>query len=65
MSFNEDMTKDYGDIVQNKYNGVVGKVIGVFYNNGRAFLDVRTDKRVYSYSPEINWELLPEGENDE
>lgn len=53
---------DYMDKVQNKYNGVVGRIIAIYMDEHegilKTFLDVRTDRRIHHNTPAFNWELI-------
>lgn len=57
-----DENLDYMDVVRNKYNGVLGKVIAIYMDMEeripKTFLDVRTDRRVHYNTPAYNWELV-------
>lgn len=49
---------DCNDIVQNKYNGRVGKILSISFQGNQVYLDVLTAEKSYWNTPASNWEVV-------
>jgi archaeosine-15-forming tRNA-guanine transglycosylase len=53
---------DFQDEVKHKLNDTTGVVIAIYEKDGKTYLDVRADDRIYYETPRENWVVTAKNE---